>query len=522
MNKIPLEKKLEIEKKLSLALKDYEKENFKGAQNLYEDIIKIDPQHAEAHFNLGMVFQNLRIFKMAKSFYLKAIKIKSNYVDAYNNLGLIFRELNDLKNAKDSYEKAIQIDQNCVMAIFNLGVVFRELGKFEKAVNCYQKVIMIRPNFAKVHNNIGNVFKKMGDDNKAINHFQTALKLNPNSIEAQVNISNIYISKLDNSKKAVETSYKALKMFHERSQFNKQRISLYRLKHDMQQAKYLSSNNHKVNGMDQFISVSSKILNRKENIEINNNAYKKILLKKNEIESLLPFYKANYVYQPKKLLEGCINPNKNWKSVEDEYFNSPKQIIYIDNFLSESAALELRKFCLISKIWVEERRNKYLGSFSDKGFISTIHLKIATELKNKLPKLFGKHRLGRFWGFKYDSSLGKGINIHADFALINLNFWITPDEFNENKNGGGLKVYDLPAPKDWTFQKYNVNDEEIYKLLKANKANCINIPYKFNRAVLFNSDYFHETDKINFKDEYTARRINITYLFGDRLFKKNI
>ena len=138
-----------------------------------------------------------------------------------------------------------------------------------------------------------------------------------------------------------------------------------------------------------------------------------------------------------------------------------------------------------------------------------------------MPILFGKHSLGSFWGFKYDSSLGKGINIHADFALINLNFWITPDEFNNDKNGGGLKVYDTPAPEDWNFQKYNVNADEIYKLLQTRKANCTNIPYKFNRAVLFNSDYFHETDKINFKDKYDARRINITYLFGDRLFKKN-
>jgi len=83
-----------------------------------------------------------------------------------------------------------------------------------------------------------------------------------------------------------------------------------------------------------------------------------------------------------------------------------------------------------------------------------------------------------------------------------------------------LRVYDTPAPKDWTFQKYNVNAEEIYKFLKKNKANCTNIPYKFNRAVLFNSAYFHETDKINFKDVYEARRINITYLFGNRLVKK--
>ena len=226
-------------------------------------------------------------------------------------------------------------------------------------------------------------------------------------------------------------------------------------------------------------------------------------------------------YQTSHISGGYINPTNNWKNIEDEYFNSPKQIIYIDDFLSEEAIKELREFCLVSKIWIEERRNKYLGSFSDKGFISPVHLKIAAELKQKLPKLFGKHRLGRFWAFKYDTALGQGINVHADFALINLNFWITPDEYNNNKNSGGLKVYDISAPEHWTFQKYNVNAEEIYKFLKRNKANCVNVPYKFNRAVLFNSDYFHETDEIDFKKGYEARRINITYLFGDRLFKKN-
>jgi len=52
------------------------------------------------------------------------------------------------------------------------------------------------------------------------------------------------------------------------------------------------------------------------------------------------------------------------------------------------------------------------------------------------------------------------------------------------------------------------------------KATCENIPYKFNRAVLFNSAYFHETDKIDFKDGYESCRINITYLFGTRKIKK--
>ena len=57
--------------------------------------------------------------------------------------------------------------------------------------------------------------------------------------------------------------------------------------------------------------------------------------------------------------------------------------------------------------------------------------------------------------------------------------------------------------------------------MEEKKANCENIPYKFNRAVLFNSAYFHETDKIDFKEGYESRRINITYLFGIRTIKKN-
>jgi hypothetical protein len=33
---------------------------------------------------------------------------------------------------------------------------------------------------------------------------------------------------------------------------------------------------------------------------------------------------------------------------------------------------------------------------------------------------------------------------------------------------------------------------------------------------MFNSDLFHETGAIRFRDGYENRRINITFLYGDR------
>ena len=311
-------------------------------------------------------------------------------------------------------------------------------------------------------------------------------------------------------------------MHHRISKTYTQSLKLFRLKHDVEQTEYLKSKNYKINGLDEFNEIGKEILNREKNQESKSDTNKRIFLKDNEIKSLLPFYKTKHIYHTPKLSVGVLNPNKDWGGVEMEYLNKEKQIIYIDDFLSKEALKEIREFCLVSKVWIHQYKSKYLGAFSDSGFISPIHLQIGTELQEKLPKLFGKYNLGKFWAFKYDTNLGGGIGIHADFAYLNLNFWITPDEYNNSKNKGGLKVYDVSAPGDWSFQRYNRNSKEIYKFLRNKKANCINVPYKCNRAVLFNSAYFHETDEINFKDKYEGRRINITYLFGTRLIKKTI
>jgi hypothetical protein len=121
--------------------------------------------------------------------------------------------------------------------------------------------------------------------------------------------------------------------------------------------------------------------------------------------------------------------------------------------------------------------------------------------------------LRQFWGFKYDSGL-QGIALHADFAAVNVNFWITPDEANLDADGGGLIVWDKPAPADWDFAKYNADAALARDFLTQNKAKAIKVPYRCNRAVIFDSSLFHETDKITFKDGYLNRRINLTLLYG--------
>jgi hypothetical protein len=189
--------------------------------------------------------------------------------------------------------------------------------------------------------------------------------------------------------------------------------------------------------------------------------------------------------------------------------------VVIDDLLTRQALEKLRRFCLDSTVWRQVYDGGYLGAFPEHGFAPPLLAQIAEELRAVYPAIIEDYPLLHFWAFKYDSSL-HGIKKHADFAAVNVNFWITPDEANLDPDHGGLVVWDAAAPLDWNFAKYNAAEDDITSFLTAQNSKPVTVPYRANRAVIFDSDLFHETDAISFKPGYENRRINVTLLFGRR------
>ena len=211
--------------------------------------------------------------------------------------------------------------------------------------------------------------------------------------------------------------------------------------------------------------------------------------------------------------------SKSWRGadVEEEYLAKPPGIVVVDDFLTPAALEEVRRFCLESTIWSTNRYSHgRLGSFFHDGFNSPLLLQIADDLRTALPRVIGdRHRLRQVWGFKYGCTL-PGRSTHADFAAVNVNFWVTPDDANLDDISGGLVVYDAVAPLDWDFETYNRRGDLIEKHLQEVHARAIHVPYRQNRAIIFNSDLFHATAPMLFRSGYENRRLNVTMLYGDR------
>jgi tetratricopeptide (TPR) repeat protein len=218
-------------------------------------------------------------------------------------------------------------------------------------------------------------------------------------------------------------------------------------------------------------------------------------------------------------MEKALSGRWDADEIESRYLNHPLGLVVVDDFLSDEALEGVRLFCLESTVW-SSNRYAYgrLGAFFRDGFNCPLLLQIAEELRRALPRVIGNlYPLRQLWGFKNGHELPGDSTNHADFAAVNVNFWITPDSANLDDSSGGMIVYDIDAPLSWDFDSYNSRSDIIKSFLRRQEARSVNVPYRRNRAVIFNSDLFHGTAALRFRPGYENRRVNITMLYGDRV-----
>jgi hypothetical protein len=217
-----------------------------------------------------------------------------------------------------------------------------------------------------------------------------------------------------------------------------------------------------------------------------------------------------------RLDPSALSPALDPAAIQADYRRRQPGITWIDGLLRPAALEELYRYCMQSTFWFDYRHaGGYVGAYMNEGFGSPLLFQIAAELAARLPEIFHGAKLTEMWAYKYDAT-GSGIELHADSAAVNVNFWVTPDEANLDPERGGLEVWNREAPTDWNFERYNNDQAAIRAYLQASGAQSVRVPYRRNRAVVFNSDLFHRTDDYRFRDSYADRRINITMLFGLR------
>lgn len=212
------------------------------------------------------------------------------------------------------------------------------------------------------------------------------------------------------------------------------------------------------------------------------------------------------------LPSSVLNQNQNWDEITKNFITN--NVTVIDNFLQPEFANRLREFYLYYNYRHDIYKDYASINFyreNNKSWFPILS-NIVDETK-QLINFLHDYSFRRAWAFIYENT-SDGVCIHADSASININLWVTPEEsIISEPECNGLNIWKIFPPDDWDYETYNRNPIISKKYIDENNAEKISIDYKFNRAMIFNSKFFHQTQPVRTKSGYENRRINYTFLF---------
>jgi protein O-GlcNAc transferase len=186
--------------------------NYAEAEKLYRQVLQMDPNHAGACQNLGVLAFQVGRNDAAVPLLKRAIELQPNNASMWCNLGDTYTALRQGDEALAAYQKAVAVDPNMPTTYNNLGIVYSRLGRVADAINAWKKAIELaaRPLgssrvlighgggaksaaeeakalAAASYNNLGNAYLQMIELDKALECHTIACEMAPDYANARSN-----------------------------------------------------------------------------------------------------------------------------------------------------------------------------------------------------------------------------------------------------------------------------------------------------------------------------------------------
>jgi Tfp pilus assembly protein PilF len=168
-----------------LANNYYADHNLAATRRELHDALKLDPDHASAHYLQGIVDLGMDDAAGAVAEFQAALRLKPDFLEARNNLGTALM-------AQGRFEEAVQAIQPLLedplyatpaLAQGNVGWAYYQLGNLADARRHLEMAVFLNPKFCLGFNNLGLVHKDTGNARAAREAFEKAVKLCPKFAE---------------------------------------------------------------------------------------------------------------------------------------------------------------------------------------------------------------------------------------------------------------------------------------------------------------------------------------------------
>ena len=480
------------------------------AIDLLRQAIALQPGRPEFHGNLGAVLGRLGRLDEAIESFRAAIRLEPTSINGYLALGNALQAKGELEGAIASLREGIAVRPANPVVHVNLGNALRAAGRLEESAVSLREAVRLDPNLPEAQHNLGVVLFAQGRLVEAEAAFRTALRLKSDSQLAFRQLALVLIAsgRLDEAARFLVEPVRALRRLGaagDAATFRQ--TNRVKLQHDVDQLSNLVDRQLAPGSLAGVVAEHRALLAQMRGdstIEIAPATWPGLAAHYNRLINL-----RDTPARP----DGALSADWDGAAIERDYRAHAPGFTWFDGLLTPAARLDLWRFCVESTVWFQMTFKNEVSATLFNGFCCPLLLQIAQELRRRLPNLLGGQPLSLAWAYKYCGPFS-GLGPHADDGAVAVNFWLTPDEANEDPERGGLVIWDRLVPDHYLRHDRATQQQIIQSLIGEPGATAVTIPYRCNRAAIFDGMIVHSTDAFRFKDGYENRRINITLLYG--------
>ena len=184
---------------------------YPDAIDIFNRAIQIRPGSADSYYYRGNAQHALKQMADAEKSYQQAILCNPEHIEAHSNLGVVLLEQGQAEKALECCRRAIEMNPAFSAAYYNCANALASVNRPEEAISNYQIATQLKPDYAEAYNNCGSVQLKMGLLELGMQSFDVAIKIKADYAEAHNNRGNALAS-LERWREAVLSYDRAIEL----------------------------------------------------------------------------------------------------------------------------------------------------------------------------------------------------------------------------------------------------------------------------------------------------------------------
>ncbi len=166
-----------IEELLKKGAAFYDEGEIDKAIDTFKEILEIDPEESEAHYNLGNAYADKEMFDDAIAMYKNAVEYNPEFVDAYLNLSMLYLDMELIEEAISLCKHAVKTNPDDPFLCFHLGEAYALNLQFKEAIAEYNKAMSINPMDPETQYRLAESYYEIEQYDKALEHATKAEEL---------------------------------------------------------------------------------------------------------------------------------------------------------------------------------------------------------------------------------------------------------------------------------------------------------------------------------------------------------